>query len=183
VADLKRLWEPDSQIKLWSDLKPEWPKEPIKLYGADTDSGTFDYFTEEICGKKGASRTDYTPSSDDNVLVHGVSGDKYALAYFGYAYYASNADKLKIVGIQNGDGAECVEPNKETIETGKYVPLSRPLFLYVNKKTLARPEMQEFLRYYLNEGQKYVTETKYVSAATETLAAANQALEAAISGK
>lgn len=163
VGQLKAIWEPGSQVKKWSDVDSSWPAEEIKLFGPDTDSGTFDYFTEAICGEGGASRSDYTSSADDNVLVRGVSGDKNSLGYFGYAYYVENRDSLKVVGIsESDDKSNCVKPTDETIEGGTYVPLSRPLFLYVNKASLKKPHVLEYLRYYLAEGQDLVSEVGYV---------------------
>ena len=163
VAQLKSIWEPDSKVTSWSDVDSKWPEKEIRLYGPDTDSGTFDYFTEAICGEGGASRTDYTPSTDDNVLVRGVSGDQYSLGYFGYAYYVENKDKLKIVGVAPElQGTEFVEPTDQSIETGEYTPLSRPLFLYVNKAALKRPEVATFVKYYLAQGQNLASEVGYI---------------------
>lgn len=181
VAQLKKLWEPGSTVKKWSELDPAWPDEEIRLFGPDTDSGTFDYFTDVICGEEGASRTEYTPSTDDNVLVRGVSGEKYALGYFGFAYYLENSAKLKALPVTaTDDPADAVAPTPETIEAGKYVPLSRPLFLYVNKAKLARPELADFLTYYLKEGQDLVSEVGYVRLGKETHAATVDALQQAI---
>lgn len=182
TAQLKSLWEPGSKISRWNQIDPSWPDEEIKLYGPDKDSGTFDYFTEEICGEGGATRTEYTPSTDDNVLVTGVSGDKYALGYFGYAYYAENSDKVRALGIADGDDVSlAVSPDPETIEGGSYKPLSRPLFLYINRKSLAKPQVAEFLRYYLSEtGQKLVSDVGYVKLDSATVEAASKALEAGI---
>lgn len=178
---LKAIWEPESKVTNWSDVDPKWPNEKIRLYGPDTDSGTFDYFTEAICGEGGASRSDYTPSADDNVLVRGVSGDKYSLGYFGYAYYTESKDKLKIVGVANGsDTTNCVTPTNETIEAGNYTPLSRPLFLYVNKAALKRPEVAAFLTYYLEQGQTLVSEVGYVSLSKDTVSKTQQELKSAI---
>ena len=132
----------------------------MRLYGADTDSGTFDYFTEEIVGEAQASRADYTASADDNVLVQGISGDRNALGYFGYAYYAENPDKLKVVAVDNGSG--CVTPTTETIESGDYAPLSRPLSIYVSTKSLQRPEVKAFVEFYMEQGQELVREVGYV---------------------
>lgn len=169
VAQLKKLWEPGSTVTKWNELDPSWPDEEIRLFGPDTDSGTFDYFTDVICGEEGASRTQYTPSTDDNVLVRGVSGEKYALGYFGFAYYLENAAKLKAVPVsETDDVADAVAPTPETIEGGEYTPLSRPLFLYVNKAKLARPELADFLTYYLEEGQDLVGEVGYVRLGKET---------------
>ncbi|MFQ5732273.1 MAG: PstS family phosphate ABC transporter substrate-binding protein [Planctomycetaceae bacterium] len=181
VAQLKALWEPNSKVRKWSDLNPEWPAKTIKLYGPDTASGTFEYFTGVICGKKGASRSDYDRSADDNVLVTGVAGDKYALGYFGYSYYVENRDKLKALGIAKGDDvAAAVKPNETTIETGRYAPLSRPLFLYVNTKSLTRPEVAEFLRFYLAGGQEYVKRAKYIPLRKELYEQSRKTLEDAI---
>lgn len=182
VDQLKKLWEPDSKIILWRQLNPEWPDKPIKLYGADSDSGTFDYFTEAICGKEKASRTDYTASADDTVLVAGVEGEKHSLGYFGYAYYLRAADRLKVVAIKASDDAECIQPEKETIETGRYKPLSRPLFIYVNKAKLHQPEVAAFCKFYLNEGQALVPEVGYVSQSGADLEASRKALEDALAG-
>jgi phosphate transport system substrate-binding protein len=163
VEQLQKIWEPNSTVKKWSDVDANWPDEPIVLYGADTDSGTFDYFTEAICGKEGASRTDYTASANDNVLVRGVSGDKYSLGYFGYAYYVENKDKLKPLGVASSATADKpVFPTDETIESGQYAPLSRPLFIYVSKKSFDRPEVAAFVKFYLNEGQPLVHEERYI---------------------
>ncbi|NJD04382.1 MAG: PstS family phosphate ABC transporter substrate-binding protein, partial [Ruminiclostridium sp.] len=160
VDQLKAMWEPDSKIKTWKDMDASWPAEPIKFYSPGTDSGTFEYFTEEITGKKGAIRTDITPSEDDNVLVTGVANDKNAIGYFGYAYYLENKDKLKIVPVDSGAGP--VEPAFDTIKNGTYKPLSRPLFIYVNNKKLAEDHIKEFIRYYLTEGKALVGDVGYV---------------------
>ena len=162
VDELKRIWEPESAVDSWNDVRPEWPDSSIALYGPDTDSGTFDYFTAEIVGEEGSSRADYTASADDNVLVQGVEGDKNALGYFGYAYYYENQDKLKIVAVDGGEG--CVAPSVETVRSGEYKPLSRPLFVYVRKDALERPEVAAFMRYYLTEGRALVSEVGYVEA-------------------
>ncbi|MBM83908.1 MAG: hypothetical protein CMJ78_25410 [Planctomycetaceae bacterium] len=181
VAQLKKLWEPGSKVKNWNELDPSWPEEEIKLYGPDTDSGTFDYFTDVICGEEGASRADYTPSTDDNVLVRGVSGEKYALGYFGFAYYLENADKLKAIAVSpTDDAADAVAPNSESIEGGQYKPLARPLYLYVNKAKLARPEVAEFLTYFLEEGQVLVGDVGYVKLGAETHAETLTSLKEAI---
>ena len=160
VEELNAIWKPDSTIKTWKDVRPEWPDETISLYGAGTDSGTFDYFTEEINGETGAIRTDFTPSEDDNVLVLGIAGDKNALGFFGFAYYVENTDKLKVVKVDNGNGP--VEPTFETIKDGSYAPLSRPLFLYVTKDALAKDHVKGFLTYYLTEGTALIPEVGYV---------------------
>lgn len=166
VAELKRLWEPGSTVSRWSQMRPGWPDEPIRLYGPGTDSGTFDYFTEAIMGKAQASRPDYAASEDDNVLVQGVAGDRGALGYFGYAYYLENRDQLKLVAIDSGNGP--VLPTVETIRNGTYKPLSRPLFIYVNNASLGRPELKEFVLFYLEKGPGLAEDVGYVAAPDET---------------
>jgi phosphate transport system substrate-binding protein len=160
VEELKKIWEPDSKINNWQQVRPGFPNKPLKLYGAGTDSGTFDYFTDAIVGKEGASRADYTASEDDNTLVQGVAGDEGALGYFGYAYYEENKDKLKLVGIDGGKGG--VKPSPETINNGTYEPLSRPLFIYVRKDTAGKPEVQKFIKYYLTDGRELVKSVGYI---------------------
>lgn len=181
VEELRAIWHPDSNISKWSEVNSDWPDEEIILFGPDTQSGTFDYFTEEICGEAGASRPDYTPSKDDNVLVRGISEERGALGYFGYAYYVENQDSLKLVGVSpEGESGNCVIPTAETIESGVYRPLSRPLFLYVSKSTLNRPEMRQFLNFYLQEGQDLVSEVGYVRLSESVLAETRQILADAI---
>ena len=159
-------------------MNPEWPDEKIALYGPDTDSGTFDYFTEEICGEGGACRTDYTASANDNDLVLGVTQEKYALGYFGYAYYLENKDRLSAVAVSpTDDPADAVLPTEENIEGGKYTPLSRPLFIYVRKSSLERPEVAAFVDYYLGEGSKAVSDAGYVQLTDEQKAATRAALD------
>ncbi|MEQ9407195.1 MAG: PstS family phosphate ABC transporter substrate-binding protein [Fuerstiella sp.] len=163
VAQLKAIWEPESKITTWKDVNPEWPDEKIGLYGPDTDSGTFDYFTDEICGESGACRSDYTASANDNDLVLGVTEDKYALGYFGYAYYLENENRLRAVSVSpTDDPADAVAPTVENIESGKYTPLSRPLFIYVRKSSLERPEVAAFVSYYIGDGAGAVTDAGYV---------------------
>ncbi|MBC7755881.1 MAG: PstS family phosphate ABC transporter substrate-binding protein [Bdellovibrio sp.] len=165
--DLKKIWN-SSSVKNWKDLNPAYPDQKIGLYGPGTASGTFDYFTEAINGKKGASRTDYTPSEDDNVLVQGVSGNKGGMAYFGYAYYEENKDKLRALPISAKAGAPAVMPSPESIKDGTYQPLSRPLFIYVNATAAAfKPEVKAFVNFYLDNAPKLVTEVKYVALPTE----------------
>ena len=160
MEELKRIWEPESSVMTWRDVRPEWPDRDVSLYGPDTDSGTFDYFTDEVMGESGLSRPDYTASADDNVLVRGVSGDRNSLGYFGYAYYIENADNLKLVAVDSGDG--CIEPSPETIAAGTYTPLSRPLFIYVNTESLQRPEVVEFVKFYMDVGAELTSEVGYV---------------------
>ena len=159
VQELKKIWEPDSKVKKWSDVRAGWPDRSITLYGPGTDSGTFDYFTEVIVGKARASRADYTASEDDNVLVQGISGDPNALGYFGYAYYAENKDKLKIIPVDSGKGP--VTPSDETVKSGQYSPLSRPLFIYVSTKSMLKPQVKAFVLYYLENAQRLVKEVGY----------------------
>lgn len=160
VEELNKIWNKDSKVKTWKDVRPEWPNEPIKLYGPGADSGTFDYFTEEINGETGNIRADYTSSEDDNVLVTGIAGDEYSLGFFGYAYYVENQDKIKVVPIDGGKGP--IEPTPETIENGTYFPLSRPLFLYVSDESLAREEVKEFLNFYLTDGKELIPDVGYI---------------------
>ena len=162
VEELKMIWEPGSTINDWNQVRSSFPDARIRLYGPDTDSGTFDYFTEEINGEVQASRSDYTASADDNVLVQGISGDRNALGYFGYAYYQENADKLRAIAVDNGDG--CVAPEPATIEDGSYTPLSRPLFIYVNLASMERPEMRAFVDFYMEHGAALTAEVGYVAA-------------------
>lgn len=162
VAELKAIWGPDSMITNWKDIRPGFPNKPLKLYGPGTASGTFEYFTEAIVGKKKSSRSDYTASEDDNTLVQGVVGDEGSLGYFGYAYYSENSDKIKAVKIDSGKGP--VEPSEITINNNSYAPLSRPLFLYITKKAMERPEVQSFVKFYLSsEGQALIGSTGYVT--------------------
>jgi phosphate transport system substrate-binding protein len=162
VADLKKMWEPDAQGKImtWNQIRPEWPNAPLKLFGPGADSGTFEYFTEAIVGKAKSSRGDFTASEDDNVLVQGVSNDRNALGYFGYAYYAENQKRLKAAAIDNGKGG--VLPSPKTVEDGTYQPLSRPIFIYVSKKSMGKPEVKEFVEFYLKNAPPLTKQVKYV---------------------
>jgi phosphate transport system substrate-binding protein len=161
LDELRRIWEPSSSVQQWSQVRPGWPDRPIRLYGPGTNSGTFDYFTEEVTGAVGASRSDYTASEDDNVLVQGVSGDVNSLGYFGFAYYIENQDRLKLVGVDAGSG--CIVPNPDTIEDGSYTPLSRPLLIYVNSASLARPEVRAFVDFYLDAASELASQVGYIS--------------------
>ncbi len=164
IEELKKMWEPAAQGKItkWNQVNPAWPDAPIKLFGAGADSGTFDYFTEAVNGKAKASRGDFTASEDDNVLVQGVSQDVNALGYFGYAYYAENQARLKAVPIVAAAGKPAVAPSEKTVLDGSYQPLSRPIFIYVNVKSLAKPEVKEFVEYMMKEAPKIAKEVKYV---------------------
>lgn len=183
VADLKKIWEPEAQGKItrWNQVRPEWPDAPLNLYGPGTDSGTFDYFTEAIVGKARASRGDYTASEDDNVLVQGVANDPYALGYFGLAYYRENQDKLKVVAIDDGNDANgkgCVLPSEQTVRDGTYQPLSRPIFIYVNRKAADRPEVEAFVQFYLTQGPALVRQVGYIPLTDEIYQLALQRFQA-----
>lgn len=164
IADLKKMWEPAAQGKVskWSDVNPSWPDQKLTLFGPGADSGTFDYFTEAVVGKAKSSRGDYTASEDDNVLVQGVTGDTGALGYFGFAYYIANPGKLKALSIDWGKGQGCIAPSNENVLAGTYNPLSRPLFIYVSKKSAARPEVKRFVEFAMTEGPGLVKEVKYL---------------------
>jgi phosphate transport system substrate-binding protein len=147
VDQLKKIWNEGSKVKNLKEVDPSLPSAELSLFGPGTDSGTFDFFTDEINGEEGVSRKDYQPSEDDNVLVQGVEGEAGGLGYFGFSYYEQNQDKLNLVGIDGGDG--CVTPSSETIQSGEYKPLSRPLFMYPSAKALKRPEVKAFMDYVL----------------------------------
>jgi phosphate transport system substrate-binding protein len=159
VEELNMIWKPDSTVNSWNDVRPEWPDQEIHLYGPDTDSGTFDYFTDVINGDEGVSRADYTASADDNVLVQGIAGDTNSLGYFGYAYYAENTDKLKIVPIDSGNGP--VVPSDQTVKAGQYTPLARPIFIYVNKASLETEAVHTFVKFYMENAEWLVSEVGY----------------------
>ena len=161
TAELKKIWAPESQVSMWGQIRDGWPEKPIRLFGPGTDSGTFDYFTKAINGKEGASRPDYTASEDDNVLVQGVGGDEFALGYFGYAYYVENKNKLRAVPIDGGKGP--VSPTFETINQGTYAPLSRPIFIYVNPKSLDKPEVASFIDFYIKNAATLSNEVGYIA--------------------
>ena len=167
VDELKKIWEPGAQntIMKWNQIRPEWPDEEIHLYGPGTASGTYDYFTEAIVGESGSSRGDYTASEDDNVLVQGIAGDKFALGFFGLAYYEENQDKLKLVSVDNGTGA--VFPTFETVKNKTYTPLSRPLFIYVSKKYAATDVVKTFIQFYLKNAATLSKEVGYISLPAE----------------
>jgi phosphate transport system substrate-binding protein len=164
VDELKKMWEPGAQGKVtrWNQINAAWPNAPIKLFGPGADSGTFDYFTEAVVGKSKSSRGDFTASEDDNVLVQGVARDVNALGYFGFAYYVENKDKLKAVPIVEKAGKPAVEPSMETVLKGTYQPLARPIFIYISVKSLGKPEVREFVEYYMKHGSKLSREVKYV---------------------
>lgn len=173
VDELKAIWSPDSKIMNWKDVRAGFPDVPMKLFGAGTASGTFEYFTEAIVKKKKSSRPDYQASENDNTLVQGVAGDKGGLGYFGYAYYVENKDKLKIVKIDNGSGP--IEPNETTINDGSYAPLSRPLFVYISRKSMDRPEVQAFAKFLLSaEGRPFIKTTGYIELPAKAYELANK---------
>lgn len=183
VEELKKVWAPESQGKVttWKQIRETFPDVPLKLYGAGSDSGTFDYFTEAVVGKAKSSRGDYTASEDDNVLVQGISSDPNALGYFGYAYYAENMDKVKAVPIVNKSG-QPVGPSEQAVIDGSYQPLSRPIFIYVNKKSLERPEVKEFVRFYLEHGAELAKEVKYVPLPADSYTKGTARLESGKTG-
>jgi phosphate transport system substrate-binding protein len=167
VAELKKLWDPAAQGKVlrWNQVRADWPNQEIHLFGAGVDSGTFDYFTEVINGKAKVSRGDYTSSEDDNILVQGVAGDQYSMGYMGLAYYEENRDKLKLVPVDDGNpdnGTGPIAPSPETVRNGTYRPLSRPVFIYVHTAALARPEVQRFVQFYLDQSGPLIKEVGYV---------------------
>ncbi len=180
VEELRKIWQPGSSVKRWSDIRPGWPAKPINLFGPGTDSGTFDYFTKKVNGKSGASRPDFTASEDDNMLVHGVAGDKYALGYFGYAYYAENKDKLRVVPIDAGAGP--VAPSGVTINNGTYKPFSRPIFIYVRVKSLKKPEVAAFVNFYLKNAGALSKEVGYVPLQGKSYASSIARVEALSAG-
>jgi len=163
IEELHTIWAPEAEgeVTNWNQVRPEWPDQRLQLYGPGVDSGTFDYFTETINGEAQASRGDFTASENDNVLVQGISGDKNSLGFFGYAYYSENAEKLKVLAVDGGDG--CVVPSETSINDGSYAPLSRPLFLYVTKSSAETGMVQEFIRYSFSpDGQELASEVGYV---------------------
>ncbi|CAN5723956.1 PstS family phosphate ABC transporter substrate-binding protein [soil metagenome] len=181
VEQLNLMWKPEDNATMWNEIDPSFPEEPIVLYGPGTDSGTFDYFTDVINGEEGVSTTDYFPSEDDNQLVQGVAGDANALGYFGLAYYENNADQLKLVTVDAGDG--CVSPSAETVGDGTYTPLSRPLFVYLNAESLTRSEVQEFTRFYLANASMLAADVGYVSSPAASYVEDQAKLESAIAGE
>ena len=177
VAELKTLWSPEAQGKVmrWNQIRPEWPNEEIHLFGAGVESGTYDYFTEAIVGKSHSSRGDFTASEDDNVLVQGISADKYSLGFFGLAYFEENKDKLKLVGVDDGNeanGAGPILPSVETVKNKTYAPLGRPLFIYINSTAAARQEVKDFIAFYLANVNALSQEVGYIPMTAEESAAA-----------
>lgn len=162
VAELKKIWEPGSKVKNWNQVRQGFPNVPLKLFGPGPDSGTFDYFTEAVNGKAKASRTDYTPSEDDNVLVQGVASDRGSLGYFGKAYLEANKSRIKAVPIVSPSGA-AVLPNDQTVQNGTYTPLSRPMFIYVRLDSAKRPEVKQFVSYTIGNGVSIAKKARYTA--------------------
>ncbi len=183
VEQLKAIWSPGSTVKTWKDVDPSWPDRPIVFYSPDNDSGTFEFFTEAIVGKAKSQRGDVQQNSSDNALVQGVAGDTYGLGYFGFAYYASNKDKLRAVAVRNGKDAKPVLPSPETIKDKSYAPLSRPLYIYVKNSAARRPEVGQFLRLYLGEIDKFAVEGGYDPPLAEDKAANQEALNRLLGGE
>jgi phosphate transport system substrate-binding protein len=176
VAELKKIWEPKSKVNNWSQVKSDFPDEEMELFGAGTDSGTFDYFTEAINGEEGASRTDYNATEDDNVTVQGVQGSEGGIGYFGLSYAEQNPDAVKPIEVDGGDG--CVAPNAETVQDGSYKPLSRPLFIYPSGKALQQPEVKAFVDFYLANQQQITEQALFVPMTDQQLAKAEAAVQA-----
>ncbi len=186
-ADLKRMWEPGAQgeITRWSQVRTEWPDREMHLFGPGVDSGTFDYFTQAIVGEEGASRGDFTSSEDDNVLVQGVARDELALGFFGYAYYEENKDRLRLVAIDDGDetnGVGPIPPSPESVREGTYQPLSRPVYIYVNRVALDRLEVAGFVRYFLTDGAALVREVGYVPLSDQEYALVQDRVDDRVTG-
>ena len=179
ISELKKIWEPQAQAKItqWNQVKKEWPAAALKLFGAGSDSGTFDYFTEAVNGKSKASRGDYTASEDDNTLVIGISNDPHALGYLPYSYYEANKDKLKAVAIQQDAQHKALLPSLQTIMNGTYAPFSRPIFIYVNSRSLSKTYVKEYIKFYLTEAKTLVPEVKYVPLSSEAYQAGLSRLE------
>lgn len=183
VAELKKMWEPEAEGKVtnWSQIREGFPNQPLTLYGPGVDSGTYDYFTQAIVGKEGASRGDFLPSEDDNVLVQGIAGDPNALGFFGLAYYEENQDKLKLVAIDSGNG--CVLPSMETVASGAYQPLSRPLFIYINRQRIdTKDEISAFVAFYLANAKQLVADVGYIPLTDELYQLAQARYDKRITG-
>lgn len=177
VQELNKIWNVGSTVKLWSDIREDWPKKEIKLFGPGTDSGTFDYFTHAINGKSHVSRSDFTKSEDDNVLVTGVAGNKYSLGFFGFAYYKENSDKVHAVAIKENQKAKAILPSIQSINDGSYKPLSRPVYIYVSKKSLEKVEVKEFVKFYLEQASKLSEEVGYISLPNSSYQASLKTIE------
>ncbi len=172
---LKKIWEPGSKVNSWKDVDPKFPDEKLELFGPGTDSGTFDYFTDAINGEEGASRTDYSPSEDDNVIVQGVAGSNGGLGYFGFTYYEENTDKLKALEIDSGNG--CVAPSAKSAQDGSYTPLARPLFIYPSKAAAAKPHVKGFLDFYMENDADIAEQAQFIPLNDEQRSEAQRALQ------
>jgi phosphate transport system substrate-binding protein len=177
VEQLKKIWDRGSKVNNWSQVDPQFPDERLRLFGAGTDSGTFDYFTDEINGEEGRSRSDYSATEDDNVTVEGVGGDKGAMGYFGLSYFQQNSDRLKALEIDGGSG--CIAPSADTAQSGEYTPLSRPLFIYAKNESLQRPEVKSFLQYLLDNQQAIAESAQFVPLKDDQLQKSKDALSQA----
>jgi phosphate transport system substrate-binding protein len=178
VAELKKIWEPGSKVDTWSEAKAAFPDEPLKLFGPGTDSGTFDYFTDVINGEEGASRSDYSASEDDNVIVQGVAGEKGGLGYLGFSYYDENRERLRAVEVDGGDG--CVAPSAAAAQDGTYKPLSRPLFVYVKQSSFERKEIEDLVGYILDHEKEIAARSDFISLNDEQLARAKADFQRAL---
>ena len=178
VEQLKKIWNTGSKVGNWNQVDASFPDQELKLFGPGTDSGTFDYFTDEINGEEGASRSDYGASEDDNVIVQGVTGEKGGLGYFGFSYFEENQDSLKALEIDAGEG--CIAPSVETAQDGTYKPLSRPLFVYAKKASFKRPEVEAFIKYLLDNETQIAESSQYVPLTDEQLTTAQADLEGAL---
>jgi phosphate transport system substrate-binding protein len=175
LEQLKMIWDRDSRVDNWNEVDPDFPDMKIELFGPGTDSGTFDYFTEAVNGEEGRSRTDYTPSEDDNVLVQGVADSPGGMGYFGFTYYGENTDALRVVEIDGGGG--CVAPSRRTVQDGSYTPLARPLFIYASDKGIKKPQVEAFVEYYLANAGAIAEAARYIPMTDEQVAESEAALE------
>ncbi|MDQ3931452.1 MAG: PstS family phosphate ABC transporter substrate-binding protein [Actinomycetota bacterium] len=181
VQELERIWAPDSQVNNWSLVRPGFPDVPISLFGAGTDSGTFDYYTEAILGEEGRIRTDYNATEDDNVTVQGVQGSRGALGFLGLSYVEQNRDAMKALAVDSGNG--CVEPSRETVQNGTYKPLSRPLFIYPSREALQRREVSEFIKFYLDQEREIAEAALFVPLTDQQLRESREKVERLASGQ
>jgi phosphate transport system substrate-binding protein len=168
--ELKKIWDRGSKVNSWNEVRSDFPDDSMKLFGPGTDSGTFDFFTDKINGEEGRSRSDYSPSEDDNVTLQGVAGDKGNLGYFGLSYAVENTDKVKVVQVDGGDG--CVTPDNDTVQDGSYKPLSRALFIYPSEDALKRAEVREFVKFYVDNQEQISEQAKFVPLTAEQAQAA-----------
>ncbi len=185
VEELRRVWEPNSTVTNWNQIRPSFPNRELHLYGAGTDSGTYDYFTAAIVGEEGASRTDFTASEDDNVLVQGISGDVNALGFIPYAYYEENTDRLKLIGVDDGNpdnGEGCILPDAETVQNGTYQPLARPVFIYVRADRAEDPAVKAFVEFYLQNATQLAREVGYVALSDEAYELALERFHQGVTG-